>query len=229
MAQRDRRSTVRVDSDGVRTETEPSVRVGIWLLVAAVAGLAIAVAFLRRPAPAPPAEVAGEAASGARHDDPVQRAEAPVRRAQDAAPAQPARRVARPVPRAAPIEAPAPAARADPDAAPEASDETVGEPSGIALFPPPGTDPPKPGIIVPEDFELPPGYVRHYQATDDGQRLPAILMFHPDYEWVDERGAPLALPADGVVPPDLAPPGLPITILEVPETDIPQIEEPPGS
>jgi hypothetical protein len=42
-------------------------------------------------------------------------------------------------------------------------------PSGIALFPPPGTKPIKQGVLVPEDFELPPGYVRHYQATDDGE------------------------------------------------------------
>ena len=43
-------------------------------------------------------------------------------------------------------------------------------------------------------FELPEGYVRHYQSTDDGEQLPAILMFHPDYEFVDEQGqvVPLA-------------------------------------
>ena len=43
-------------------------------------------------------------------------------------------------------------------------------PTGIALFPPLGTDPIKRGIVVPEGFELPPGYVRHYQTTDDGER-----------------------------------------------------------
>lgn len=98
--------------------------------------------------------------------------------------------------------------------------------SGIALFPPPGTDPPKAGLIVPEDFELPPGFVRHHQVTDDGKQLPAILMFHPDFDWVDEKGQPLELPEDKIVPPELAPPGLPIEILEIPETHIEVIEEP---
>ena len=88
---------------------------------------------------------------------------------------------------------------------------------GIRVFPPPGTKPIKRGIIVPEDFALPPGYVRHYQATDDGERLPAILMFHPDYEFVDAQGRPVSLPEDRLVPPDMAPPGLRIEMLQVPE------------
>ena len=32
----------------------------------------------------------------------------------------------------------------------------------------------------PEGYPLPDGYVRHYQATDDGQRIEPILMFAPD-------------------------------------------------
>jgi hypothetical protein len=84
-----------------------------------------------------------------------------------------------------------------------------------------GTKPIKRGIIVPDDFELPPGYVRHFQSTDDGQRLPAILMFSPDYEWVDAQGKPLALPPDRVVPPEMAPPGLPIQLLEPPAPKAP--------
>jgi hypothetical protein len=87
----------------------------------------------------------------------------------------------------------------------------------MRVFPPPGTKPIKRGIVVPDDFDLPPGFVRHYQATDDGERLPAILMFSPDYDWVDAQGKPLVLPADRVVPPELAPPGLPIQMLDVPE------------
>lgn len=87
---------------------------------------------------------------------------------------------------------------------------------GIAAFEPPGTDPPKPGIIVPDDFPLPEGYVRHYQSDDDGNQLPPILMFHPDYEFVGDDGQPIALPEDLVVTPDLAPPGLPIEMLDVP-------------
>ena len=88
---------------------------------------------------------------------------------------------------------------------------------GIAAFPPPGTKPIKSGILVPEAFELPPGYVRHYQATDDGQRVPAILMFHPDYHPLDEHGAPIPLPADRIVPAGMAPSGMPIEILQPPE------------
>ncbi len=99
--------------------------------------------------------------------------------------------------------------------------------SGIALFPPPGTNPPKSGLIVPEDYELPPGYVRHYQVTDDGKPLPPILMFHPDVELLDAQGRPIPLPPDLVVPPELAPPGFPMRKLEVPETNIPFIEVAP--
>jgi hypothetical protein len=94
----------------------------------------------------------------------------------------------------------------------------AGETEGIAAFPPPGTDPLKSGIVVPEDYEVPEGYVRHYQTTDDGRQLGAILMFSPDYEFVDSAGRPVPLPADGIVPPDMAPPGLPIRMLELPKT-----------
>ena len=92
-----------------------------------------------------------------------------------------------------------------------------GDHTGIAAFEPPGTDPPKSGIIVPDDFPLPDGYVRHYQADDDGNQLPAILMFHPDFEFVDESGAPVALPDDRVVPAELAPSGLSIRMLDLPK------------
>jgi hypothetical protein len=93
----------------------------------------------------------------------------------------------------------------------------AGETGGITLFPLPGTKPIKRGLVVPDDFPLPEGYVRHYQTTDDGEQLPAILMFHPDYDFVNDRGEPIAVPADRVVPPDLAPPGLEPKMLDVPE------------
>jgi hypothetical protein len=96
------------------------------------------------------------------------------------------------------------------------TEEAAGEKTGLALFRP-GTKPLKQGIIVPEDFELPPGYMRHYQTTDDGQRVKAILMFHPDYQPKDASGQPVELPSNRVVPPEMAPPGLPIDILELPE------------
>lgn len=87
-------------------------------------------------------------------------------------------------------------------------------PTGMMLFPAPGTDPLKKGIIVPEDFELPPGYVRHYQTTDDGERMPAILMFSPDGPPLDANGQPMKVTENGIVPPELAPPGMPIQTLD---------------
>ncbi|ATB32964.1 hypothetical protein [Melittangium boletus] len=90
-----------------------------------------------------------------------------------------------------------------------------GPAEGLDLYRP-GTKPLKQGIIVPEDFELPPGYVRHYQATDEGERVQPILMFHPDYQPLDADGQPMELPANRVVPPELAPPGMPLDILELP-------------
>ena len=63
-------------------------------------------------------------------------------------------------------------------------------------------------------FELPEGYVRHYQTTDDGRSLPPILMFHPDVAGVDENGNPVLTPEQRIVPPDLAPPGLPHRMLD---------------
>ncbi|MGE5115372.1 MAG: hypothetical protein ACM3N6_02650, partial [Betaproteobacteria bacterium] len=87
---------------------------------------------------------------------------------------------------------------------------------GLGAFSPPGTRPPLVGLAVPEDFVLPEGYVRHYQATDDGQRIEPILMFSPDHQFVDAAGAPIAIPKDRVVPPELAPPGLPMRRIVIP-------------
>lgn len=94
---------------------------------------------------------------------------------------------------------------------------TSDTPTGIHAFPPLGTRPQLTGVIVPDDFELPPGYVRHYQSTDHGQRLPPILMFDPRNPPLDEFGEPLDIPPDRVVPPEMVPAGLPIEILEIPE------------
>jgi hypothetical protein len=82
--------------------------------------------------------------------------------------------------------------------------------TGIAAFNPPGTSPPLEGLAVPADFELPPGYVRHHQATDEGETIEPILMFSPDLVLRDAQGRPIPLPANRVVPPELAPPGLPL-------------------
>ncbi len=86
-----------------------------------------------------------------------------------------------------------------------------GDGTGIDAFPRPGTKPILRGLIVPDGFDLPPGYVRHTQATDDGQELPPILMFHPDY-----HPPGVTIPPDRIVPPELAPPGMPQQWLEVP-------------
>jgi len=88
--------------------------------------------------------------------------------------------------------------------------------TGLGAFQPPGTRPPLVGLAVPEDFVLPPGYVRHHQATDDGQRIEAILMFAPDHQLRDAQGRPVPLPEDRVVPPELAPPGLPVRRIVIP-------------
>jgi hypothetical protein len=92
---------------------------------------------------------------------------------------------------------------------------------GIHVFPPLGTHQLLSGIIVPEDFELPPGYVRHFQTTDGGETLPPILMFHPRRPPLDWRGEPLPVTADRVVPPELAPEGMPIVILAAPRSGPP--------
>ena len=212
-----RKTRSRIDADGVKVVEVAGVRRSVWLialvlLLAGAAGLLALRLALRADAAGVEAEVAAETA----------RAPAAVA-AVGGAPAAPSA-VARPRAhsvrrRPAPSAAPPPANAEVPPAVPplpEFPDEPSGGPSGIAVFPPLGTDPLKRGILVPEDFELPEGYVRHFQATDDGEGLPAILMFHPDFEWLDENGVPIALPEDRIVPPELAPPGMPIEMLELP-------------
>ncbi len=226
MAGDTRATKVRTDADGVRTVATPGVRRSVWLLALAM-GL-ISLAGLLLVGPTPPGASDDTAARAQRPRPPAARSETRGRPdTAGAAPDRPAKRW-HPVP----LERKAGPAGAEPSAgepavaadAPAAGGDAGDEPSGIALFPPPGTNPPKPGIIVPDDFELPPGFVRHYQATDDGQRLPAILMFHPDYQWVDEHGEALTLPEDHVVPPEMAPAGLPIEMLEVPDRPVPMVE-----
>lgn len=87
---------------------------------------------------------------------------------------------------------------------------------GLGAFNPPGTSPPLVGLAVPEDFPLPEGYVRHYQATDDGQRIEPILMFSPDFVFRDRNGRIIDIPENRVVPPHLAPPGLPLRPIDIP-------------
>lgn len=88
--------------------------------------------------------------------------------------------------------------------------------TGLGAFNPPGTSPPLLGLEVPEGFVLPEGYVRHHQATDDGQRIAPILMFSPDRQFVEVRGRRVAIPADRLVTPELAPPGMPLRLVRIP-------------
>jgi len=92
----------------------------------------------------------------------------------------------------------------------------VGTRHGPVRLNPPGTSPPLVGLAVPEDYALPEGYVRHFQATDDGQAIEPILMYSPDYEFLDAAGQPIAIPADRVVRVAQAPAGLPIRQVRIP-------------
>jgi hypothetical protein len=93
--------------------------------------------------------------------------------------------------------------------------------TGIGAFPPPGTSPPLIGLAVPDDYVLPEGYVRHFQATDDGQRIEPILMYSPDFEFYDASGKPIRIPENMVVPAGMAPPGLTIRRIVIPPAQQP--------
>lgn len=88
--------------------------------------------------------------------------------------------------------------------------------TGLGAFNPPGTSPPLVGLAVPSDFALPDGFVRHHQSTDDGQDIEPILMFAPDRTFYDRQGRVIELPANRVVPPEWAPPGLPLRRVVIP-------------
>lgn len=132
-------------------------------------------------------------------------------------------RAERPPPAARPADSPPSTPAAPPPSEPEVmpmpSDRPPEGRSGLAVFPAAGTKKLKGGVIVPEGYELPPGYVRHYQTTDEGEMLPAVLMFHPDGGPVDENGQPIPVTPDRIVPPEHAPKGMPIHALEPPGVD----------
>lgn len=225
------------NDDGVRIVPVSGARRLPWLIIGAVAlpvvGTLLAVTFIRASAPPSARSVPAPAVVD------VARAEAApaVERAAAGAPRapSPSPNGAHVVPRrivTAPVADPG-GLGASPKPAPERSPEREldagdairalreeGIHTGIAAFGLPGTSPPKSGIVVPEDFPLPEGYVRHYQSTDDGQQLPAILMFHPDYDFLNERGEVVQVPDDRIVTPDMAPPGLPLQKLEIPERKV---------
>ena len=221
------------------TPTDPDAGTSTWrpsagYLAVALAIVAGALAYGLMPSPVPPP---GPAAAGSAAQAPLPIASTrPVMVApQPAAASSPA--VAAPV-RAAvgsvPASAPRIARLRDPDGdlTPDLSDyvnegekPTMGEVidrlhqagvyGGLGAFSPPGTRPPLVGLAVPEDFNLPEGYVRHHQATDDGQRIEPILMFSPDLAFIDAQQR-VPVPLDRIVPPELAPPGLPIRRIAIP-------------
>jgi hypothetical protein len=94
--------------------------------------------------------------------------------------------------------------------------QQAGVRTGLGAFNPPGTSPPLLGLAVPEGFELPPGYVRHHQVTDEGVPIEPVLMFAPGFTLRDARGRPIAMPDDRIVPPELAPPGMPRRPIRIP-------------
>lgn len=209
-----------MDDEGVRILRKPAApRLGVearWAAgIAAVVGVTVAMSLWisdREPPAAPP--VAATPVAG-RHAVPTPEAMPAI--APDVA-----RQLALP-PSDRPIALPAP--QGDPndlasyfrpgDPVPSTANlikamNQAGLRTGIAAFNPPGTSPPLEGLAVPADFELPPGYVRHHQATDEGETIEPILMFSPDLVLRDAQGRPIPLPANRVVPPELAPPGLPL-------------------
>lgn len=225
---------VDADADGIRVHA--LARAPTWraygltaALLVATAAVLLAFALARDGAPSPArVDAASPAApSGA------------LAQPEDAAPVRAAPARARPAPpRRSAAATPAPAAgewpSGDPNDlashfAPGDPEPTMGEViqalrdagvrTGIAAFNPPGTSPPLIGLAVPADYELPPGYVRHHQVTDAGEPLEPILMYSPDHVFVDASGRPVAVPEDRVVPPERAPPGLPLRRIELPRPD----------
>jgi hypothetical protein len=241
MASETQREKLRADDDGVKILRTPEVRSGIWLLVIAVGLAGVSLLLFVRPLLKRGGEQIAQVGGAARQSLATQHAAArpaakpevpraavhlePIAGRMEKAPPAPAGPSA--ASDAAPAAGPAgPRAATNDDAArgDAAAEDTGDEPSGIALFPPPGTNPPKSGIIVPDDFELPQGYMRHYQSTDDGERLAPILVFHPDFQLVDDNGKPLPMPADGVVAADMAPPGLAVEMLHIPDPQVDKTE-----
>jgi hypothetical protein len=210
----------RLDSDGVRIQRAPRGRRDVWVVVllglVVIGGLLASRRARQGTAEVPPTAAAGDAAlriASEQLSAPALEGAEPPRPEGTASPTRSvvAARLRQARKQGAEKEQPSLEAK---DVIPLL--QAAGERGGIAAFPPPGTDPVKRGIVVPDDFPLPPGYVRHHQTTDDGESLPAILLLHPDYELVDERGNAVPLPQDRVVPPEMAPPGLPIRMLEPP-------------
>jgi hypothetical protein len=213
------RSRVRVDRDGVRTTYDPRARwiVAIGAVASCLVGAAAIVAVLVSPQPGallPPQPAVEEPAeeSAAPGDLAAGPEEKHMRRQV---------RAVHVAPGAAPAAVSAEAKHGGKEPELLARDVipalvAAGETEGIAAFPAAGHRSHQARHRRPDDFELPEGYARHYQTTDDGEQLAPILTFAPNYEFVDDDGKALPLPDNGIVPPEMAPAGLPIRILRVP-------------
>ena len=200
-------------SPAAREQPGPRVR---WGYLLAAAALALAAWLLLWPsAPAPQPEVP-QPHSGAGHgvgalaSSPQVIATDPLRPAATAAPVA----LTRPDDNDL-------AAHVPPGQAPSMGEviqrlNQAGVHTGLGAFNPPGTSPPLVGLAVPPDFALPDGFVRHHQSTDDGQDIEPILMFAPDRTFYDRQGRVIELPANRVVPPEWAPPGLPLRRVVIP-------------
>jgi hypothetical protein len=207
------------DGDGVRIVGRGSGRAALAWKALALVLVVGSVAYLLNMHRADPPSPASDTPSAAAGDD------VPATQTSGDIPVFSARRVPAPLPPASPGAHPlegrdlsefVPAGEAPTMAEVIEGLHEAGIRTGLGAFNPPGTSPPLVGLAVPEDFPLPEGYVRHYQATDDGQRIEPILMFSPDYQFFDAAGRPIRIPDDRVVPRELAPPGLPIRLIEIP-------------
>lgn len=207
------------DGDGVRVVPKPRGlrRVRPWAVVAVIAVVVAVAWFVLAPAGPGPGKGPDAAAASVAVDDEV------------AATADGLRRSARPATTTSAQEPP-PMPSNDPndlaayfqpgDPEPTGAEvitalQEAGVRTGLGAFNPPGTSPPLEGLAVPDGFKLPEGYVRHHQVTDGGVPIEPILMFSPDFTLYDAQGRPVAMPANRVVPPELAPPGLPLRRVRV--------------
>ena len=205
------------DGDGVRVVPKPSRALGRWAWAAAVITLAVVAAWLvlgrspesgPRPADTPPLAVEHEATATA--NDAQSKQSMPNATTQE--------------PQAITGDDPDDLAGYFEPGDPEPTGAEVinalreaGVRTGLGAFNPPGTSPPLEGLAVPDDFKLPDGYVRHHQVTDEGVPIEPILMFSPDFVLYDANGKPIAMPENRVVPPELAPPGLPLRRVRIPK------------
>jgi hypothetical protein len=189
-------------SDGVlRTPGSIRARVLVALAVAFVAGLGIAGWMALRPEAPMPAAPSGPPTPSDQPTASERPHLAPLERA-----------MLKALPLTSPPAQPEEDEKDDkPGELPEMTIDQLspGDGTGLDAFPRPGTKPIQRGLIVPDGYALPPGFVRHFQTTDTGEQLPPILKFHPDH-------APPGAPPDRTVPPELAPADMPRRWLEPP-------------